>query len=37
VLTILDGAVAHVSAFFDPELFELFGLPAVVHEEDLAR
>jgi RNA polymerase sigma-70 factor (ECF subfamily) len=27
VLTITDGAVSHVGAFFDPALFERFGLP----------
>ena len=27
VLTITDGAVSHVGAFFDPGLFETFGLP----------
>jgi RNA polymerase sigma-70 factor (ECF subfamily) len=37
VLTIADGAVSHVGAFFDHHLFETFGLPAVVREEDLAR
>jgi RNA polymerase sigma-70 factor (ECF subfamily) len=28
VLQIVDGRVAHVGAFFDPRLFETFGLPA---------
>ena len=28
VLTIEDGKVAHVGAFFEPSLFETFGLPA---------
>jgi RNA polymerase sigma-70 factor (ECF subfamily) len=28
VLRIVDGKVAHVGAFFDPRLFEKFGLPA---------
>jgi RNA polymerase sigma-70 factor (ECF subfamily) len=28
VLTITDGAVSHVAAFFDAELFLTFGLPA---------
>ena len=37
VLTLTDGRVSHVAAFFDAALFELFGLPAVVREEDLAR
>jgi RNA polymerase sigma-70 factor (ECF subfamily) len=37
VLTITDGAVSHVGAFFDDRLFETFGLPAVVREEDLTR
>jgi len=37
VLTITDGAVSHVGAFFDPRLFETFGLPAVVRDEDFAR
>jgi RNA polymerase sigma-70 factor (ECF subfamily) len=36
VLTITDGAVSHVGAFFDDRLFETFGLPAVIREEDLA-
>jgi RNA polymerase sigma-70 factor (ECF subfamily) len=36
VLTITDGAVSHVGAFFDLELFETFGLPAVVRDEDFA-
>ena len=30
VLTIADGKVAHVGAFFDTDLFETFGLPAVL-------
>jgi RNA polymerase sigma-70 factor, ECF subfamily len=37
VLTITDGKVSHVGAFFDHSLFETFGLPAVVREEDLVR
>jgi len=37
VLTITDGRVSHVGAFFDHALFETFGLPAVLREEDLAR
>jgi RNA polymerase sigma-70 factor (ECF subfamily) len=37
VLTITDGAVSHVGAFFDHALFETFGLPPVLREEDLAR
>ena len=37
VLTITDGAVSHVGAFFEPGLFETFGLPPVLREEDLAR
>lgn len=37
VLTITGGKVSHVAAFFDPALFETFGLPAVVREEELAR
>jgi RNA polymerase sigma-70 factor (ECF subfamily) len=28
VLDIRDGKVAHVGAFFDPQLFATFGLPA---------
>jgi RNA polymerase sigma-70 factor (ECF subfamily) len=36
VLTITSGKVSHVAAFFDRTLFELFGLPAAVREEDLA-
>ena len=36
VLTITDGAVSHVGAFFDRRLFETFGLPAVVRDEDFA-
>jgi RNA polymerase sigma-70 factor (ECF subfamily) len=34
VLTITDGAVSHVAAFFDLTLFETFGLPATLHDED---
>ena len=37
MLTITDGKVSHVGAFFDRSLFETFGLPAVLREEDLAR
>jgi RNA polymerase sigma-70 factor (ECF subfamily) len=33
VLTIEDGKVAHVGAFFDPKLFETFGLPASLPSE----
>jgi RNA polymerase sigma-70 factor (ECF subfamily) len=36
VLTITDGAVSHVGAFFDLALFEKFGLPPVVRDEDFA-
>jgi RNA polymerase sigma-70 factor, ECF subfamily len=36
VLTISGGAVSHVGAFFDVALFETFGLPAVVRDEDFA-
>ena len=36
VLTITDGAVSHVGAFFDLDLFERFGLPPVVRDEDFA-
>jgi RNA polymerase sigma-70 factor (ECF subfamily) len=37
VLTITDGKVSHVGAFFDRSLFETFGLPPVLGEEDLVR
>lgn len=37
VLTIRDGAVSHVGAFFDHALFERFGLPAVLPDEAVAR
>ena len=37
VLTITDGKVSHVGAFFDHALFETFGLPAVVRDEEPAR
>jgi RNA polymerase sigma-70 factor (ECF subfamily) len=37
VLTITGGKVSHVAAFFDPALFDTFGLPAVLREEELAR
>ena len=30
VLSIREGKVAHVAAFFEPSLFETFGLPAVL-------
>ncbi|MCW2849172.1 MAG: polymerase, sigma subunit, family [Marmoricola sp.] len=30
VLQLVDGQVRHVSAFFDPALFETFGLPATL-------
>jgi RNA polymerase sigma-70 factor (ECF subfamily) len=33
VLTITDGKVSHVGAFFDHGLFETFGLPAVVRDD----
>jgi RNA polymerase sigma-70 factor (ECF subfamily) len=33
VLTVQDGKVAHVGAFFDTDLFETFGLPAVLPAE----
>jgi len=33
VLTITDGEVSHVGAFFDHALFETFGLPAVLPAE----
>ena len=36
VLTITDGAVSHVGAFFELGLFETFGLPPVVRDEDFA-
>jgi RNA polymerase sigma-70 factor, ECF subfamily len=36
VLTITDGAVSHVGAFFDERLFETFGLPPVLRDEDFA-
>lgn len=36
VLMITGGAVSHVGAFFDHRLFETFGLPAVVRDEDFA-
>jgi RNA polymerase sigma-70 factor (ECF subfamily) len=32
VLTITDGEVSHVGAFFDDALFETFGLPAVLDD-----
>ena len=32
VLTVADGAISHVSAFFDLELFDVFGLPRVLDE-----
>lgn len=31
VLTIRDGAIAHVGAFFSPEAFDLAGLPVELH------
>lgn len=37
VLTLTDGRVSHVAAFFDHALFARFGLPSVVREEDLVR
>ena len=36
VLTLTDGAVSHVGAFFDPALFEIFGLPAELDAETAA-
>ena len=36
VLTIADGAVSHVGAFFELGLFETFGLPPVVRDGDFA-
>lgn len=36
VLTITDGAVRHVAAFFDHTLFETFGLPAELDPEAVA-
>jgi RNA polymerase sigma-70 factor (ECF subfamily) len=35
VLTITDGLVSHVAAFFDSALFETFDLPPVLHEPAL--
>jgi RNA polymerase sigma-70 factor, ECF subfamily len=35
VLTITDGRVSHVCAFFDRSLFETFRLPAVLGDEEL--
>jgi RNA polymerase sigma-70 factor, ECF subfamily len=35
VLTVSDGAVSHVTAFFDHALFETFGLPAALTDEDV--
>jgi len=37
VLTVTDGAISHVGAFFDTRLFETFGLPAVLLADDEAR
>ena len=31
VLTIADGAITHVAAFFEPDAFRLAGLPDVLH------
>ena len=36
VLTITDGAVSHVGAFFDPGLFETFGLPPALDARAVA-
>jgi RNA polymerase sigma-70 factor (ECF subfamily) len=36
VLTITDGEVSHVGAFFDHALFETFGLPAVLRPDDVS-
>ena len=36
VLTITDGRVSHVAAFFDAALFETFGLPTVLDEAAVA-
>jgi len=33
VLELRDGAVAHVTAFFDLALFPLFGLPDAITED----
>src|SRR4051794_11471334 len=37
VLTVTDGAISHVGAFFDTGLFETFGLPAVLPADDGAE
>ena len=37
VLTITDGAVSHVGAFFEPDLFATFGLPPVLTDEAVPR
>jgi len=37
VLTITDGTVSHVGAFFDDALFETFGLPPVLRDEHAAQ
>lgn len=36
VLTLTDGRVSHVAAFFDTRLFETFGLPAVLPADHVA-
>ncbi|MFC8502793.1 sigma-70 family RNA polymerase sigma factor [Pedococcus sp. NPDC057267] len=36
VLTVTDGRVSHVAAFFDVRLFETFGLPAVLPADHVA-
>ena len=33
VLTLTDGGISHVGAFFDETLFATFGLPAAVHDD----
>ncbi len=37
VLELRDGAVAHVTAFFDLALFPLFGLPDAVTRDATSR
>ena len=37
VLTITDGAVSHVGAFFEPDLFATFGLPPALAGEAVPR
>jgi RNA polymerase sigma-70 factor (ECF subfamily) len=36
VLTIVDGEVSNVAAFFDHALFDTFGLPPVLHAETVS-